>query len=162
MGKGKLMEIIKMLSKNLSTNLVKQVKGNLSKKKKPFKKIRILIVEDNLIIRFGLEQMLGQLGYTAKFAKNGKEALTLYRFDYQLILMDIDVPVLDGFEITQIIRAIEKNHKLKNVPIIAITSHYDKPKYQKKCLIAGMNGCFNKPNLAQLQEWIQRYIQNSM
>lgn len=125
-------------------------------------KIKILIVEDNTIVRFSLSEMLKKLGYDADFVEDGKAALTQYRSDYHLILMDIDIPFINGLEVTQIIRAIEKNHHFKNVPIIAMTSHYEEPEYEEKCLSAGMNGLSGKPTSEQLNQLILKYSKNTI
>lgn len=121
------------------------------------KNIKLLIVEDNHLVRLSLEAMLSALGYTADFAEDGKTALSAYSSDYQLILMDVDIPYLSGIEVTQIIRAIEKNHRLKNVPIVAMTSHLDEPEYQDQCLSAGMNDICGKPTADQLKALISEY-----
>lgn len=130
-----------------------------SKTIQPKQNIKILIVEDNMIVRFSLLEMLKQLGYSADFVEDGKAALAGYQSDYHLILMDIDIPYLNGLEVTQIIRAIEKNHQLRNVPIVAMTSHSDDPEYQKKCLSAGMDGFSGKLNAKQLKDLILKYAQ---
>lgn len=107
------MEIKKMMfSQNLSeTNLLDRAVPDPSQKSKlsKNKNIKILIVEDNLMVQFALKEMLSQLGYNAEFASDGKKALASYRSDYNLILMDIEIPGLNGIEVTQIIRSIEKN-----------------------------------------------------
>ncbi len=121
------------------------------------KKIKILVVEDNSIVRLYLEAMLSNLGYTADFAEDGKTALKAYSSKYHLILMDIEIPYLNGIEVTQIIRAIEKSHRFKNVPIVAMTSHVDEPEYQNQCRSAGMNDICGKPTANQLKALISEY-----
>lgn len=123
-------------------------------------KIKILVVEDNMIIQFSLSEMLKNLGYVADFVEDGKAALVSYCKDYHLILMDIDIPCLNGLEVTQIIRAIEKNHHFENVPIVAITSHFDEPEYKEKCLSVGMNGLSGKPTAEQLEALILKFSKN--
>lgn len=122
--------------------------------------VKILIVEDNKLAQFALEAMLSKLGYSADFVEDGKSALAAYRADYHLILMDIDIPYLNGLEVTQIIRAIEKNHHFQHVPIVAITSHFDEPECEEKCLSVGMNGLSDKPTAEQLKTLILKYSKN--
>lgn len=121
------------------------------------RKIKILVVEDNFLTQCVIEQMLTTLGYCADFAEDGKTALALYSSNYPLILMDIELPDFNGIEVTKVIRRIEEKQQYPNIPIIAITSNHDDPEYRKQCFSAGMNGCFNKPNLAQLKQWISEY-----
>ncbi len=90
---------------------------------------KILIVEDNQLVQYALEAMLSKLGRKADFAPNGKKALALYNTGYRLILMDIDLPDIDGVTVTKTIREIEKaTHQ--HVPIVAMTSHSNEPDYQ--------------------------------
>lgn len=123
-------------------------------------KVKILIVEDNMIVRFSLSEMLKKPGYAADFVEDGFAALASYCADYHLILMDIDIPCLNGMEVTQIIRAIEKNHHFENVPIVAMTSHFDEPEYKEKCLSVGMNGLSGKPTTEQLEALILKFSKN--
>jgi CheY-like chemotaxis protein len=133
------------------------VKPNKAQSKQ---KVKILIVEDNMIVRFFLSEMLKKLGYFADFVEDGKAALSSYCADYHLILMDLDIPCLNGLEVTQIIRAIEKNHHFESVPIVAITSHFDEPEYKEKCLSVGMNGLSGKPTAEQLEALILKFSKN--
>ena len=123
-------------------------------------KIKILIVEDNMIVRFSLSEILKNLGYAADFVADGKAALSQYCSDYHLILMDLDIPFLSGIEVTQIIREFEKNHHFNHVPIVAMTSHANEPECEEKCLSAGMNGLSGKPNAEQLKALIIKYSKN--
>lgn len=119
--------------------------------------VKILVVEDNMILQFALEEMLAKLGYKADFAKDGKTALALYHPGYQLILMDIDLPDVDGITVTKTIRSVERD---VHVPIVAMTSHEEK-EYQNKCLRAGMDGFSNKPTLSQLQAIISKHLKDN-
>ncbi len=103
--------------------------------------------------------MLKNLGYSADFAENGKSALALYQSDYALILMDIDLPDINGLEVTKKIRLLEKTNK-RHVPIIAMTSHSDEPDYQAQVKAVGMDGCSGKPDSAQLKALIETYASN--
>lgn len=142
-----------------------EVKHNQKEKMNPSfpefqEEIRILVVEENRIVRHALQEMFKILGLNINvdFVSDGKSALLLYSPIYHLILMDIEMSSLDGIEVTQVIRAFERNHHLPGVPIIAITSHYGTNlEYQEKCLSAGMNGWSQKPTLTQLKGIIKRY-----
>jgi signal transduction histidine kinase/DNA-binding response OmpR family regulator len=104
---------------------------------------RILVAEDNPINQKVAMHMLRKFGYTALAASNGKEVLAqLACRSYDLILMDIQMPELDGFETTRIIR--ESNKIYSNIPIIAMTANAMKGD-DEKCLDAGMNDYISKP-----------------
>src|SRR6185312_3560281 len=121
--------------------------------------IGLLIVEDNKITQCVLKEMLSNMGCKADIASDGKTALALYNQNYRLILMDLDLPDINGIEVTKTIRIVEKR-KSCHVPIVAMTSHADEPEYQDKCLNAGMDGFSGKPNAAQLKSLIETYCTN--
>ena len=103
---------------------------------------RILVVEDHEDNRQILRDLLGNAGYDLTEAENGEEAIaavTDRRPD--LILMDIQLPVMDGYETTRRIRA---HPDLKSVPIIAVTS-YALAGDENKALAAGCDGYVTKP-----------------
>jgi len=104
--------------------------------------MRILLAEDNISNQRVTLEMLKKLGYRADAVANGAEAIqALERQPYDLILMDIKMPVLGGIEATRIIRERwpDNGHK-----IIAITA-YALAGDQEKCLAAGMDGYIPKP-----------------
>jgi CheY-like chemotaxis protein len=103
----------------------------------------ILVAEDNAINQKVALYMLHKFGYAAQAASNGTEVLEhLSRSAYDLILMDIQMPELDGFETTRIIR---KSNKLySQIPIIAMTANAMKGD-EDKCFDAGMNDYISKP-----------------
>jgi len=83
------------------------------------KKIHILLTEDQKINQDIFMEMLDGSGIHIDIANNGKEAIEKStKNDYTLIMMDIDMPIMDGYEATQIIRA-----QNKKIPILALTSH---------------------------------------
>lgn len=107
--------------------------------------IRILLVEDNLINRKLARLLLKRFGFQTDEAVNGKEAIkTLEKTSYDIVLMDIQMPEMDGLEATRIIR--DPNSKVLNhdVRIIALTAHAMKGD-QQMCLDAGMNDYITKP-----------------
>ncbi|MCG8671547.1 MAG: response regulator [Pseudomonadales bacterium] len=110
-------------------------------KLKPGKKI--LIVEDNPVNKLVLEALIKKLGLMPCTAINGKEAVDfLDNNQVDLILMDCQMPVMDGFEATQVIR--QKDNNSKQIPIIAVTANAN-PGDRLKCLEAGMNDYIKKP-----------------
>ena len=103
---------------------------------------RILVVEDQEDTRRILRDLLGSAGYELTEAENGEEALAaLAKQQPDLILMDIQLPIMDGYEAT---RRIRTNPDLKSVPIIAVTSHALAGD-EEKALTAGCNGYVSKP-----------------
>lgn len=107
------------------------------------KNLRILLAEDNDINRLYATSILKMWECTADIAENGYVALEKVRNnDYDIILMDIQMPVMDGFEAT---RAIKKSGAPKNqIPIIALTAN-SSSKDIEKCMASGMNDCIAKP-----------------
>jgi len=114
--------------------------------------LNILLVEDNLVNQKVAVILLKKLGCSdITLASNGMEAVekikqtiegTLPRFD--LVLMDVMMPVMDGISATVEIRKLEQLHKVEKVPVIALTAHAmvdDKD----KCMSVGMDGYFSKP-----------------
>ncbi len=108
-------------------------------------KIRILVAEDNIVNQKVAACQLEKLGYRADVVANGLEAVeAVSRIDYALILMDCQMPELDGFEATAVIRKEERDHKRPRVPIIAITAGAMKDDHQN-CLDADMDDYLSKP-----------------
>ena len=103
---------------------------------------RILVVEDQEDNRQILRDLLGNAGYELTEAENGEEAIAVVaKRRPDLILMDIQLPVMDGYEAT---RRIRTNPDLKSVPIIAVTS-YALTGDEDKARAAGCNGYVSKP-----------------
>ena len=102
----------------------------------------ILVVEDQVDNRQILRDLLGNAGYELTEAENGEEAIAAVgRRRPDLILMDIQLPIMDGYEAA---RRIRTNPDLKSVPIIAVTS-YALAGDENKALAAGCDGYVTKP-----------------
>lgn len=116
-----------------------------------FSKLRILLSEDNAVNQLIISALIKQLGIEPTIAHNGEETfkiITEQHQNFDLILMDCEMPILDGLTATKRIRAWEKNLKLPPIPIIALTAHA-LPEYQQRCLDAGMNDYLTKPLLLE-------------
>jgi signal transduction histidine kinase/HPt (histidine-containing phosphotransfer) domain-containing protein len=121
---------------------------------------RILLVDDNKDNCNLIRLYLRSTPFTLKTAENGKEAVKAFRAKpFDLILMDIEMPIMDGYEATQKIRQWEQKHKRAPVPIIALTAHAF-IRFKKKCLDAGCNDFLTKPvKKSKLIETIATHLQ---
>ena len=109
--------------------------------------LRILVVEDNPNNRSVLLRMLGQLGYEPEMAEHGGEAIEKLEKDpYDLVFMDIQMPVLDGYGAT---RRIRSDKRFNGIQIVALTAHA-LPEDRERCIKAGMDDFIAKP--VRLQE----------
>jgi PAS domain S-box-containing protein len=124
-------------------------------------KLRVLLAEDNRVNQFITEAMLQDWGFVVDTALNGKEAISLIsRYNYDMILMDIQMPDLNGIEATQIIRKMSDPKKAK-VPIIALTANTSRTMH-KQYISAGMTDLLIKPyKEATLFSKIAGYITSS-
>ncbi|MEE8233343.1 MAG: ATP-binding protein, partial [Gammaproteobacteria bacterium] len=111
----------------------------------PVEKKRILLVEDNEDNRLLVKTYLKKLPYIIDEAENGEIAVDLYRENtYDLILMDVQMPVMDGHEATKAMRVLEAESGRPTTPIIALTAHAIKEEIDK-CLAAGCDTHVGKP-----------------
>jgi len=105
----------------------------------------VLLVEDDPSNRLPTQKLLEKAGHDVFLAENGQQALDLLAAnDIDCILMDIQMPVMDGIEATRVIRESAALGPKKNVPIIALTA-YAMDGDKEKFLAAGMNGYVAKP-----------------
>jgi CheY-like chemotaxis protein len=120
---------------------------------------RILVVEDNSVNQLLALTMLRKLGYSAHAVANGREALVALGgpTSYDLVLMDCQMPEMDGYQTTQAIRKQEQNTG-RHIPIVALTANALKDDEQK-CLMSGMDDYLSKPiRKSALAEVIHRWV----
>jgi PAS domain S-box-containing protein len=117
----------------------------------------ILVAEDNEINQQVIREQLDLLGYAADVAGTGRDALKRYQSgDYSLLLTDLHMPIMDGYELTSKIRTIESGHA--RIPIIALTANALK-REAERCLAAGMDGYLSKPApLAALAATLAKWL----
>jgi signal transduction histidine kinase/CheY-like chemotaxis protein len=107
--------------------------------------LRLLVAEDNPNNRQVLKIMLDMLGADLTFAENGAEALESWIVgDYDAVLMDIAMPVMDGMDATREIRRREREGGLTHTPVMAVTANA-MPHHVEQCLKAGMDAHLSKP-----------------
>lgn len=124
-------------NRNTTTNYKRDMETN--------RKLKILVAEDNLINQKVAMINLRQLGHQTEIAVNGQMAVDMYKKgEYDVILMDIQMPVLDGLEATLAIRKYEEENNLPQIRIVAITANAMKED-KDSCLKAGMNDYITKP-----------------
>ena len=115
--------------------------------------MHLLVAEDNLVNTKVLEALLNNLGISADYVSNGREAMNRYCEEpdrYTAILMDCEMPDMDGFEATRRIRAFEASQQLPAVPVFALTAH-TRENTHRLCMESGMNKVLIKPiNLDEL------------
>jgi len=114
---------------------------------KDFNKVfsgRVLVAEDNTVNQKVARQYLTRLGFDVDIAQNGQEAVEMFKQNsYDLVFMDCQMPVLNGYQATFEIKKYQSDHS-KTTPIIALTAEGTSGE-RKKCFTAGMNGFLNKP-----------------
>jgi len=127
-------------------------------------KFKILLVEDNTSNQKFTAKILSKAGFICDIASNGIEAIESYKNKkYNLILMDCQMPVMDGYEATKEIRNIEKCEEIigenpKHIPIIALTAHAMQGDIDK-CLSFGMDDYVSKPiDDKKFIETIKKYL----
>ncbi len=120
---------------------------------------RILMAEDNIPNQKVALAIMKKFGFSADIANNGIEAVeSLRKAEYNLVLMDMQMPEMDGLEATRIIRDQNSGVLNPNIPIIAMTANAAKED-RKKCAEAGMNDYISKPiNPDELLAVISRYL----
>ncbi len=124
--------------------------------------VRILIAEDNAVNQKIVVKVLEKRGSSVKVVQNGQEAMDLFNKEpFDIILMDVQMPVLDGMEATRLIREEEKQTG-KHIPIVAMTARAMEGDEQK-CLASGMDGYVSKPiDSLKLYETIENLLEKKV
>ncbi len=122
------------------------------------RKLRVLIAEDNPVNRLIASKMVEKLGHSVVGVENGAEAIDALKVDsYDLLFMDCQMPVMDGYESTRAIRASE-DLAFREIPIVAMTAHV-MPGDREKCIDAGMTDYISKPmDFKDIEKVIQRNL----
>ncbi|MEZ8095634.1 response regulator [Photobacterium swingsii] len=135
----------------------------LQEKEEPASKGHVLVIEDTLVNQKVAKMMLEKIGMTVTVASNGLLGVEQFEANkFDLILMDCQMPVMDGFDATRRIRAIEAERAdVDAVPIIALTANVLKEE-RDKCFEAGMDDFLAKPvNQKLLRETVLKYVKQS-
>lgn len=123
----------------------------------------VLLVEDNAVNRMIGEGFLHALGLVTHTADDGAQALAAcVRLAPALVLMDLQMPVMDGLEATRRLRALQREGRLRHFPIVALTAHALESD-RERAVAAGMDGYLTKPLLlealrAELQRWLPQPV----
>jgi signal transduction histidine kinase/CheY-like chemotaxis protein len=106
--------------------------------------LRVLVAEDNPVNQRVVQSILEHRGHTFRMTANGREALAAWEQEsFDIVLMDVQMPEMDGFQATAAIRSREESTGA-HIPIVALTAHALKG-YRERCLAAGMDGYLSKP-----------------
>ena len=121
---------------------------------------RVLLVEDNPVNQEVAKKMLEKIGLEYELATNGQEAIEQLQAsdNFNLVLMDCQMPVKDGYEATGEIRAMESKNIIRHIPVIAMTANAMEGD-REKCLDAGMDDYLPKPvKMAEMKKVLRRWI----
>jgi len=121
---------------------------------------KALLVEDNPVNQIIARKMLEKAGMTYEVTNNGEEAISRLKLphDFNLVLMDCQMPVMDGYEATKALRKLEEENKLNRLPVIAMTANAMEGD-KDKCLDAGMDDYVSKPvNQKALKETLAKWL----
>jgi signal transduction histidine kinase/CheY-like chemotaxis protein len=137
--------------------------SNVEFSKIDLSKVKVLVAEDNKVNQMVIKGLLQRLKITCTVTDNGEQVLSQYCSEpdvYDLILMDWEMPVLDGISATRKIRQWESQHGIGQTPIIALTAHALKG-YEEKAMKAGMQGFLTKPlAMHKLEKMIIKVLKN--
>ena len=133
-------------SSDLSNLLAELPAGSVNLQSPQSASLHVLLAEDNPINQILTERLLAKSGHTVSMVANGRLAVEAFSAcEFDLILMDVQMPEMDGFEAVRLIRALEGNLPVpKHTPIVGLTAHAMEG-YRDLCLAAGMDGYLAKP-----------------
>jgi CheY-like chemotaxis protein len=137
---------------------------SLADAREPGASLRVLVAEDNAVNQLLISRMLEKRGHQVEVANNGRAALTaMEKETYDLVLMDVQMPEMDGLEVTQAVRKQEKERADgSHQAIVALTAHAMKGD-QERCQEAGMDDYLSKPLRPQeLDNLLERYAAAKM
>ena len=121
--------------------------------------MKCLLADDNRVNQIIGSKIIEKYGFIVSVVSNGQEAihqLQAVRFD--IVFMDCQMPVLDGYEATKAIRRLPRDHFNYNVPILALTGHGSSRNYNE-CILSGMNARLSKPiDEPELKEMINKLL----
>jgi CheY-like chemotaxis protein/anti-sigma regulatory factor (Ser/Thr protein kinase) len=128
----------------------------------PKKNLHVLVAEDNMLNAQVIVAFLTRLGHTSKVAVNGLEAINvLAEEDFDAVLMDIEMPEMDGLDATRAIRNGNSRVRNPKIPVVALTAHALQD-YEDKSYAAGMDNYLTKPvDINQLSEILQQVSQKN-
>lgn len=146
-----------------NTNADAPILNDYSSRQTPQFNARILVVEDNVINQFVAQSMLEQFGIQSDVAANGEEAIkALESFPFDLVLMDCQMPIMDGFEATRHVRSSQSKVLDGSIPIIAMTAN-TMAGDREKCIDAGMNDFISKPvESFKLQKVLEHWLSKTI
>jgi len=158
----KILKVLKESKVEEKSKIENNIKDIKIQKEPINNQIKILVAEDNLINQKLIISILKTLNVDVTIANNGLEALELYKqHKYQLIFMDIQMPIMSGIESTIKIVEYEKRNQLPHTPIIALTAN-NKQSDIKKYIESGMDAHLEKPiKIDKLKGIIDKYILTS-
>lgn len=133
---------LRLLGEQLNQDLHNQEKTH-----QPLQGMNLLVAEDNAVNQIVIKNMLNKLGAECTIAENGFSAVRHYEGQapsFDLILMDCEMPEMDGFDATRAIRKMERQNQMPHKPILALTAHAMK-EHIVLCHEAGMDDCLSKP-----------------
>jgi PAS domain S-box-containing protein len=149
--------IMEVFGKQVPKTIKMNIASNEQLVEEKIRGASILLVEDNVINQQVAAEILESIGLRVEIAQNGREAIeAIAKSTYDLVFMDVQMPVMDGYEATALIR---KDERFRELPIVAMTAHAVSGA-KEECLAAGMNDYVSKPIdpallFSVLNKWIK-------
>lgn len=124
------------------------------------RRTKILLAEDDEVSRILFENIANREGWAVSLTKNGKEAVDLFKQErFDLVLMDVQMPIMNGYEAAGRFRGLERSKDAARTPIVALTAFSIKGD-REKCLEAGMDDYMSKPvNLDELHKMVSKWTE---